>query len=98
MSESGQTRFIDRSTVRRIDVEVNPRVMKPCAEFVANQAIRYELRFLSLFEGGSSLAFPCDADGHVNFVGMSERSRSEYFYARKAVGHEFSVPATVVVE
>jgi hypothetical protein len=72
--------------------------MKQCAEVVAGRAVRYELRFLSLFEGGSGFAFPCDAEGHVNIGDMSERSRSNYFYARKAIGHEFSVPATVIVE
>jgi hypothetical protein len=87
MSESGQTGLGNRFTVQ---------LMKPCAKFVV--AVRYELRFLSLFEGGSSLAFPCDADGNVNIGDMSERSRSNYFYARKAIGHEFAVPATVIVE
>jgi hypothetical protein len=72
--------------------------MKQCAEFIVSQAVRYELRFLSLFEGGRGFAFPCDADGHVNIGHMSERSRSNYFYARKAIGREFSVPATVIVE
>ena len=72
--------------------------MKQCANLAGSQAARYELRFLSLFEGGSGFAFPCDADGHVNIGGLSEHSRCNYFYARKAIGREFSVPATVIVE
>jgi hypothetical protein len=89
MSEAGQTCPIDRSTVRSI--------MKPCAEFVGSRAVRYELRFVSLTQGGRDFVFPCDADGHVNIAQMSERSRSNYFYARKAIGRAFSVPATVIV-
>jgi hypothetical protein len=72
--------------------------MKQCAKVVVGQTVRYELRFLRLFEGGCSFAFPCDADGHVDIGGMCERSRCNYFYARKAIGREFSVPATVIVE
>jgi hypothetical protein len=73
-------------------------LMKQFAKYVVGPAVRYELRFLSLFEGGSSLAFPCDVDGKVDIADMSERSRSNYFYARKAIGHEFAVPAKVIVE
>jgi hypothetical protein len=89
MSESGQTRFMDPLTVNRI--------MKPCAKFDAGQAVRYELRFLSLLEGGRGFAFPCDVDGRVNIVCMSEGSRNDYFYARKVVGREFSVPAVAAI-
>jgi hypothetical protein len=72
--------------------------MKQFAKFDVSQAVRYELRFLSLFEGGRGFAFPCDADGHVNIGGMSERSRSDYFFARKVIGLVFSVPAVAIVE
>jgi hypothetical protein len=39
------------------------------------------------------LAFPCDANGHVNLDGLSEAARNNYLYARALVGREFSTPA-----
>lgn len=56
---------------------------------------RYELRFQSLFDGGRGLAFPCDADGHVELDALSERARCNYFYARSVIGRDFGVPAVL---
>lgn len=53
----------------------------------------FELRFTSLFNEGHAFAFPCDAAGHVDLDGLSERARNNYFYARATVGREFSFPA-----
>ncbi|WP_284614783.1 hypothetical protein [Aquabacterium humicola] len=53
----------------------------------------YELRFRSLFNEGRALAFPCDQEGHVALDALSERARLNYFFARHAVGREFSAPA-----
>ncbi|WP_284617194.1 hypothetical protein [Aquabacterium humicola] len=53
----------------------------------------YELRFTSLFVEGRGLAFPCDREGHVPLDALSERARLNYFFARKAIGREFAVPA-----
>lgn len=53
----------------------------------------FELRFTSLFDEGRGLAFPCDAQGRVDIDAMSERSRSNYFYARSVIGREFACPA-----
>lgn len=53
----------------------------------------YELRFRSLFDLGRSYCFPCDEEGHVDIDAMSERARSNYFYARTVVGREVAVPA-----
>jgi hypothetical protein len=53
----------------------------------------YELRFCSLFSEGRAFAFPCDAAGHVDIDSLSDKARSNYFYARKAIGRELSVPA-----
>lgn len=53
----------------------------------------YEIRFRSLFREGRGLAFPCDANGHVNLDGLSEAARNNYLYARALVGREFSTPA-----
>ena len=59
---------------------------------------RYELRFRSLFEGGRGFSFPCDAHGHVELGDLSERGRSNYFYARAVKGREFSAPLVALVE
>jgi hypothetical protein len=59
----------------------------------SNGPSQYELRFCSLFREGSGYAFPCDADGRVDIDALSERARSNYFYARTLVGREVSVPA-----
>lgn len=53
----------------------------------------FELRFASLFHEGRGLAFPCDAAGRVDLDILSERARSNYFYARTVVGREFATPA-----
>jgi hypothetical protein len=62
----------------------------------ANTA-HYELRFLSLFARGCGYAFPCDAEGHVLIDGLSDRSRSNYFYARVLVGNELSFPTVALI-
>jgi hypothetical protein len=53
----------------------------------------FELRFQSLFNEGRALAFPCDAAGHVDLDALSERARTNYYYARTVVGREFALPA-----
>lgn len=53
----------------------------------------YELRFRSLFREGRGLAFPCDAEGHVELDSLSEPARINYLYARAVVGREFDSPA-----
>jgi len=57
------------------------------------QGARFELRFESLSDEASSLAFPCDATGRVDMDTLSEAARENYFYARTVVGREFSRPA-----
>ena len=56
-------------------------------------AAGFELRFRSLFNEGRALAFPCDGAGRVDIDALSERARSNYFYARTVIGREFSHPA-----
>lgn len=53
----------------------------------------FELWFRSLFNEGRALAFPCDAEGHVELDALSERARSNYAYARAVIGREFAFPA-----
>jgi hypothetical protein len=52
----------------------------------------YELRFVSLFDPGRGLAFPCDEAGCVDLDRLSERARNNYFYARTVVGREYFQP------
>ena len=59
-------------------------------------ASHFELRFESLFIAGRGLSFPCDAAGQVNLDALTERARTNYFYARAVVGREFSAPAVRV--
>ena len=54
------------------------------------------IRFQSLFNAGKSLAFPCDAEGHVPLDDLSERARENYLYARAVVGREFAFPAVML--
>ena len=53
----------------------------------------FQLCFRSLFNSGRGFAFPCDAKGQVSLDNMSERARSNYFYARAMVGRELTPPA-----
>ena len=53
---------------------------------------QFQIRFPSLFREGRGLAFPCDAGGLVALDELSERGRSNYFFARAMVGREFATP------
>lgn len=53
----------------------------------------YELRFVSLFNEGRGLAFPCDAQGHVDIDSLSRPLRLNYLFARTLIGREFAMPA-----
>jgi hypothetical protein len=59
-------------------------------------APRFALWFRSLFQEGRALAFPCDAEGRVDMDALSDRARSNYLFARTAVGREFAAPAVKV--
>ena len=52
----------------------------------------HEIHYQSLFDGGSSLCFPCDIDGHVPLDSLSERGLINYLYARAVVGKEYAFP------
>jgi hypothetical protein len=52
----------------------------------------FQLRYLSLFDRGRGFSFPCDAEGHVDLDGLSDRSRDNYLYARALVGRDFQLP------
>ena len=53
----------------------------------------FQLCFRSLFQSGRGFAFPCDASGHVDMEGLSDRARNNYLFARAMVGRELQVPA-----
>jgi len=65
---------------------------------VADRRTRFELRFKSLLNGGREFAFPCDFEGHVDFGDLSERTRSDYFFARMVIGRKLSAPFVSLVE
>jgi hypothetical protein len=58
-------------------------------------AREYQLRFQSLFRDGYGLAFPCDADGHVDLEGLPEGARRNYLRTSAAIGREFSHPVVL---
>ena len=58
----------------------------------------FELRFQSLFAPGRALAFPCDAQGHVDLNTLSERARNNYLFARATVGRDHATPRVSVAD
>ena len=52
---------------------------------VATTPTGYELRFTGLFDSGRGYAFPCDAQGHVDVDRLTDRGRTNYFFARAVV-------------
>ena len=52
----------------------------------------FEIWFASLFNEGRGLVFPCDEAGHVQIDALSDRGRSNYFFARTMLGREFATP------
>jgi hypothetical protein len=60
---------------------------------ITQPTTRHELRFVSLFDEGRGLSFPCDEQGHVDIDALTSRARLNYLYARTVIGREFSRPA-----
>jgi hypothetical protein len=58
-------------------------------------ASHYEVRYESLFNAGRAYSFPCDEQGHVELDALSDRARTNYFYARTVIGREFATPAVL---
>jgi hypothetical protein len=54
---------------------------------------QFQLCFRSLFQSGRGFAFPCDRTGIVEIDGLSERARTNYFFARAMVGRDLAPPA-----
>lgn len=55
----------------------------------------FEILFESLFNGGRGLVFPCNESGQVDIDALSERGRSNYFFARATMGREYASPRIV---
>jgi hypothetical protein len=64
---------------------------------VPAQATRYELRFTDLSTGRCEYAFQCNKTGLVDIDELTDRRRTDYFYARSMVGKKFSAPVTASV-
>jgi hypothetical protein len=73
------------------DTQMNARVA------AAGGESRYELRFAGLFERGRGYSFPCDSQGRVDMDAMSERSRTNYLFARAVVGNVLCAPVVLSV-
>ena len=67
----------------------------PCV--LPGQKIRYELRFGGLPSQRRGYAFPCDEAGLVDLDELTERNRTDYFFARTVVGKEVSAPVVTPV-
>jgi hypothetical protein len=59
-------------------------------------AAEHELRFVSLFDAGRAIAFPCDAEGHVDLDRLPERLRVAYLGARAMIGREYGYPTVQI--
>jgi hypothetical protein len=55
----------------------------------------FELHFTFLFDSGRGLAFPCDADGHVDTGALSERARVNYLRAMDMIGRDYATPCVL---
>jgi hypothetical protein len=65
-----------------MDYSNSNRTLNPDASF--------ELYFRALLNGGRGLAFPCDAEGHVDLDTLPEPARNDYFYAHALMGRDFA--------
>jgi hypothetical protein len=52
----------------------------------------FEVWFESLFNEGRGFVFPCDEAGRVDIDALSERGRTNYFFARAMLGREYATP------
>ena len=61
----------------------------------ASSSSTFEVWFASLFNEGRGLVFPCDEHGHVQIDALSDRGRSNYFFARAMQGREYATAQVV---
>lgn len=58
----------------------------------------FEVRFVSLFNEGRAMAFPCDSSGHVDLDALPWRARDNYLLACALIGREYSPPQLLTPE
>ena len=61
----------------------------------AASASTHYLLFAALFRSPRTLCFPCDAQGHVDMDGLSERALDNYLFARTTIGRDYKLPVVV---
>lgn len=66
--------------------------------FSTTQRLSHQLCFASLFDPGRALSFPCDRRGEVPLDALSERARTNYFFARTSVGRDYCHPTVIAPE
>lgn len=58
----------------------------------------YVLRFDDLNREGHGFAFPCDKNGTVDTVHMSDNMYSNYLRAMKLLGIDFATPKVMIAD
>lgn len=66
--------------------------MSICPSLSPASGFAYELRFMSLFDGGRALVFPCNAQGEVDESLLSQQALKNYLRALTVVGREWATP------
>ena len=64
---------------------------------VSSRAVRYELRFTDLATRRCEYAFPCQKNGLVDIDELTDRCRTDYFYARSMVRKKFAAPVVASI-
>jgi len=59
------------------------------------EEVKFELRFRSIYNPGHGFGFPCSPLGEVLIDSLTEKGRTNYFFARATVGREFLTPEVV---
>jgi hypothetical protein len=86
--------LVDCGVVPRFESD-EPKDTAMIAMHAIASSSRFEIRFESLFVEGRGLAFPCSEDGRVDMDALTERSRSNYLFARAMLGREYATPRVV---
>ena len=57
-----------------------------------------ELRFVHREDDLKSLAFPCNAAGHVDLDTLDEHKRNQYLFARVLMGRDYAFPVLALCD
>ncbi len=66
-------------------------------ESLAAASANCVLRFQPLVRQGSALVFPCDELGNVRLDSLERKALSNYLYARRMIGRQFTQPRVISV-